>query len=181
MGPLMPKATAIWLINNTSLTFEQIADFCQIHILEIQGMADGEVAVGIVEEDPIMNGQLTRDEIGRCEQDTTARLKPNNGAESHLKKGKKKVKYTPIARRQDKPNAILWFLKNHPYVKDAQIIKIVGTTRSTIAAIRNREHWNMSNIRPKDPVLLGLCSQSVINQVINAAMEASEKEGNKSK
>jgi hypothetical protein len=176
MVPLMPKATAIWLINNTALTFEQIADFCQIHILEIQGIADGEVAVGIVEEDPIMNGQLTQNEVSRCEKDPAARLKLYNNLSAHLNKIKKNVKYTPIARRQDKPNAILWFLKSHPYVKDAQIIKIVGTTRSTIEAIRSREHWNMANIRPKDPVLLGLCSQATLNTIINSAQEEAEKE-----
>lgn len=179
MVPLMPKATAIWLINNTSLSFEQIADFCQIHILEIQGIADGEVAVGIVEEDPIMNGQLTQEEIARCEKDPSARLKLSNSIDAHLNKIKKNVKYTPIARRQDKPSAILWFLKNHPYVKDAQIIKIIGTTRSTIDAIRNKEHWNMANIRPKDPVLLGLCSQATLNMIINAAEEEAEKEAKK--
>lgn len=179
MGPLMPRATAVWLINNTILTFDQIAEFCDIHILEIQGIADGEVAVGIIEEDPIMNGQLTREEIERCEKDPSAKLKLSNNIDAHLTRSKKKVKYTPIARRQDKPSAILWFLKNHPYVKDSQIIKIVGTTRSTIDAIKNREHWNMSNIRPKDPVLLGLCSQASLNKIINEAQEAAEKEANK--
>ncbi len=179
MGPLMPKATAIWLINNTSLTFKQIADFCQIHPLEVQGIADEEVAVGLIEEDPIRNGQLTLVEIKRCEADPQGKLQLNDAIAKHIKTVSKKGNYTPVARRQDKPSAILWFLKNHPDIKDSQIIALIGTTKSTINTIKNKEHWNIANIRPKDPVLLGLCSQSALTTLLQSIKTEEEIQANK--
>jgi hypothetical protein len=159
-GPLMPKATAVWLVENTSLSFEQIADFCKLHPLEVKGIADGEVAAGIKGMDPVANGQLTREEIERAQNDSNYRLKV---AESKVKlpevRTKKGPRYTPVSRRQDRPNAILWLLRNHPELKDAQIMRLVGTTKSTIQQIRDRTHWNSSTLTPMDPVTLGLCSQ----------------------
>ncbi|WP_069879387.1 DUF1013 domain-containing protein [Bosea sp. BIWAKO-01] len=158
--PLMPKATAVWLVENTSLTFEQIAEFCKLHPLEVRGIADGEVAAGIKGLDPITSGQLTREELERAAKN------PNH----HLRLAERKVKvpeikrakgprYTPVSKRQDRPNAILWLLRNHPELKDAQIIRLVGTTKSTIAQIRDRTHWNAQTLTPVDPVSLGLSSQ----------------------
>jgi hypothetical protein len=166
--PLLPKATAIWLIENTALTFRQIADFCGIHEFEIKGMADGEVAQSIKGLDPIANGQLTLEEIERCSQDTSSNLRINVSAVYDLMKSTKKQrsKYTPIARRQDKPDAIYWLLRNYPDIQDNQIIKLIGTTKSTIEAIRDRTHWNMKSIHPRDPVLLGICSQVELNKVL---------------
>jgi uncharacterized protein len=163
--PLMPKATAVWLIENTALTFNQIADFCGMHELEVKGIADGEVAQGIMGQDPIMTGQLTRDEITKCENDKTAKLRMSHSVADGLI-SKKKAKYTPMARRQDKPDAIYWFVKNCPEVEDKKIIKLIGTTKTTIDAIRDRSHWNMQNIRPRDPVLLGLCTQTELDRVV---------------
>ncbi|MBN9448294.1 MAG: DUF1013 domain-containing protein [Bosea sp.] len=159
-SPLMPKATAVWLVENTSLTFEQIAEFCKLHPLEVRGIADGEVAAGIKGLDPITSGQLTREELERAAKN------PNH----HLRLAERKVKvpeikrakgprYTPVSKRQDRPNAILWLLRNHPELKDAQIIRLVGTTKSTIAQIRDRTHWNTQTLTPVDPVSLGLSSQ----------------------
>lgn len=166
-APLMPKATAVWLIENTSLTFKQIADFCHMHELEIKGIADGEVAQGIIGVSPIVNGQVTLEEIERCQKDKSAYLKlVKNDSLLNKNKVKSKAKYTPIARRQDKPDAIFWLLKQCPHASDAQISKLIGTTKSTIAAIRNKEHWNMQDIRQRDPVLLGLCSQSELNKFL---------------
>jgi len=156
----MPKATAVWLVENTALTFDQIADFCKLHPLEVKGIADGEVAAGIKGQDPMTSNQLTREEIGRAERDPNYRLKL---AEPKVKiaiaKVKKGPRYTPVSRRQDRPNAILWLVKNHPELKDAQIMRLVGTTKSTIASIRERTHWNAQQLSPLDPVMLGLCSQ----------------------
>jgi uncharacterized protein len=159
--PLMPKATAVWLVDNTSLSFDQIADFCKLHPLEVKGIADGEVAAGIKGFDPVSNGQLTREEIERAEQDPSHRLKV---AESKvklppIKTTKKGPRYTPVSRRQDRPNAILWLLRNHPELKDAQIMRLVGTTKTTIQQIRDRTHWNSGSLQPMDPVTLGLTSQ----------------------
>jgi hypothetical protein len=165
----MPKATAVWLVENTSLTFEQIARFCELHPLEVQGIADGEVANGMQGMDPVANGQLTQEEIERCQNNPKARLMP---AKTDLPKPVERTKgpkYTPIAKRQDKPDGIAWILRNHPEVRDSQICKLIGTTKTTIQAIRERTHWNTQNIRPRDPVLLGLCSQSELNSVIAAA------------
>lgn len=166
--PLMPKATAVWLIDNTSLTFKQIARFCGLHELEVEGIADGDVASGIMGSDPIVAGQLTKEEIARCEKDESASLEINKSvADSMLVK--KKAKYTPMARRQDKPDAIYWFVRNYPDIEDKKIIKLIGTTKNTIAAIRDKSHWNMQNIRPRDPVLLGLCTQTELDKLVNSA------------
>ena len=160
-GPLMPKATAVWLVENTSLSFDQIADFCKLHPLEVRGIADGEVAAGIKGFDPVSNGQLTREEIEKAQGDPNYRLKM---AESkvklpQVKPTRKGPRYTPVSRRQDRPNAILWLLRNHPELKDAQIMRLVGTTKSTIQQVRERTHWNSASLQPMDPVTLGLCSQ----------------------
>ena len=173
--PLMPKATGVWLVENTSLTFEQIAEFCGLHLLEVQGIADGEVAVGIQGLDPIANSQLTKDEIGRCQADPSARLRL---IELDLPKPAKRTKgprYTPVAKRQDKPDGIAWLLRHHPELKDAQVAKLIGTTKTTILAVRERTHWNSPNIRPRDPVLLGLCSQSELNLLVERALQALER------
>ena len=162
--PLMPKATAVWLVENTTLAFEQIAAFCGMHSLEVQAIADGEVAVGIVGLDPVANGQLTREEIdkGVAEPDHKLKLStskvslPETNRPGIKKKG---PRYTPVSRRQDRPNAILWLVRNHPELKDSQIMRLVGTTKSTIAGIRDRTHWNAASLTPLDPVTLGLCSQ----------------------
>ena len=165
-APILPKATAIWLVENTTLTFKQIADFCAIHELEVQGIADGDVAQGIQGLDPIAGGQLTKEEIERCSRDDNTRLILSDSIVHHLTKKKTQVKYTPIARRQDKPDAIYWIIKNCPEMQDSQIVKIIGTTKSTIEAIRERSHWNMKNIRPRDPVLLGICTQIELDKLI---------------
>lgn len=160
-GPLMPKATAVWLVENTSLSFEQIADFCKLHPLEVKGIADGEVAAGIKGLDPVTTGQLTREEIEKAQENPGHRLKL---AESRVKlpeqkRVKKGPRYTPVSRRHDRPNAILWLVRNHPELKDAQIMRLVGTTKTTIQQVRDRTHWNSASLSPMDPVTLGLCSQ----------------------
>ena len=168
--PLMQKATAVWLVDNTQLTFKQIAIFCGLHELEVKGIGDGEVAVGIMGVDPIITGQLEKDELERCSNDPQAQLKLKlSAAYEAVTKGKKRANYTPIARRQDKPDAIYWLLKNFPDIKDSTIIKLIGTTKSTIDAISDRSHWNMSNIRQRDPVLLGICSQVDLDRTIEKA------------
>jgi uncharacterized protein len=157
--PLMPKATAVWLVENTSLSFEQIADFCKLHPLEVKAIADGESALTIKGLDPVLTGQLTREEIDTAEADHDQRLHmatPKVRVPTAKRKG---PRYTPVSRRQDRPNAILWLLRNHPELKEAQIMRLVGTTKPTIEAIRNRTHWNANNLQPMDPVSLGLCSQ----------------------
>ena len=176
---LMPKATAVWLIENTALTFEQIAAFCNLHPLEVQGIADGEVAVGIVGLDPTTNGQLTADEIKRCEADPSARLKMAKQDIPMPATRTKGPRYTPISKRQDKPDAVAWLLRHHPELSEAQISKLIGTTKQTIAAVRDRTHWNSPNLRPRDPVLLGLCTQSDLNSVVMKARKAIEKAGGK--
>ena len=160
-GPLMPKATAVWLVENTSLAFEQIADFCKLHPLEVKGIADGEVAAGIKGLDPITTGQLTREEIEKAQKSPNHRLKiaVSKVKLPEVKRTTKGPRYTPLSRRQDRPNAILWLLRNHAELKDAQIIRLVGTTKSTIQQIRERTHWNSGSLQPLDPVTLGLCSQ----------------------
>src|SRR3954468_17917860 len=157
--PLMPKATAVWLVENTSLSFEQIADFCKLHPLEVKAIADGEAAQMIKGLDPVLTSQLSREDIARAEADPKVRLRmaePKVRAPIAKHKG---PRYTPVSRRQDRPNAILWLLRNHPELKDAQIMRLVGTTKSTIAGIRDRTHWNATQLQPLDPVTLGLCSQ----------------------
>jgi hypothetical protein len=158
--PLMPKATAVWLVDNTSLTFEQIAEFCGLHVLEVKGIADGDVAHGIKGMDPISSGQLTREEIAVAEEDTDHRLRLAEAkVEVPVVKTKRGPRYTPVSRRQDRPNAILWLLKNHSELKDSQIMRLVGTTKPTIISIKERSHWNSPNLVAQDPVTLGLCSQ----------------------
>jgi uncharacterized protein len=159
-APLMPKATAVWLVENTALTFDQIADFCKLHPLEVKGIADGEVAAGIRGQDPITSGQLSREEIARGEANPAHQL---SLFVSKIKlpevKRRQGPRYTPLSRRQDRPNAILWLMRNHPELKDAQIMRLVGTTKTTLKAIRERTHWNSAALTPMDPVTLGLCSQ----------------------
>ena len=174
---LMPKATAVWLVDNTTLTFDQIAEFCSLHRLEVQGIADGEVAVGIQGLDPVGNSQLTREEIARCEQDPDARLQMLKLDLPEPAKRTKGPRYTPVAKRQDKPDAIAWLLRHHPELKDSQIAKLIGTTKTTIEAIRERSHWNSPNIRPRDPVLLGLCAQGELNAAVERARKQAEKLG----
>jgi hypothetical protein len=166
--PIMPKATAVWLIDNTTLTFKQISDFCGMHELEVKGIADGDVAQGIIGIDPLVTGQLSSAELARCIADPKAEMHISANIVDSLvgKKKKKSTKYTPVARRQDKPDAIYWLIKTCPDINDSQIAKLVGTTKSTIAAIRDRSHWNMKNIRPRDPVLLGICSQSDLDKLM---------------
>lgn len=172
---LMPKATAVWLIDNTGLSFEQIGAFCGLHPLEVQGIADGEVAIGIVGQDPIANGQLTAEEIKRCEEDGTGNLKMAKSDIPQPLTRTKGPRYTPVSKRQDKPDAVAWLIRHHPELSDAQISRLIGTTKQTIAAIRDRSHWNSANLRPRDPVLLGLCTQTDLNAGILKARKAAGK------
>ena len=162
---LMPKATAVWLIDNTALTFDQIAQFCNLHVLEVQAIADGDVGQGILGFDPVLNGQLTKLEIDKCCNDSSLILEKSSSSlpQSNVKKG---PKYIPLARRGDKPDAIAWIVKNHPEVKNNQISKLIGTTKETIEKIRTRSHWNISNITAKHPVLLTLCAQEDLENAI---------------
>ena len=172
--PLMPKATAVWLVENTALSFDQIADFCKLHPLEIKAIADGDAAQGIKGLDPVLTGQLSREDIEAAEADPGRRLKLADPKVRlpEAKSKKKGPRYTPVSRRQDRPNAILWLLRNHPELKDSQIMRLVGTTKSTIQAIRDRTHWNAANLTPLDPVTLGLCSQIDLDlEVQRAAKE----------
>ncbi|MDI7863062.1 DUF1013 domain-containing protein [Rhizobiaceae bacterium n13] len=156
---LMPKATAVWLVDNTALSFDQIAQFCKLHPLEVKAIADGESAQGIKGLDPISTGQLSRDEIARAEANPSHKLKLSEPKVRVPESKRKGPRYTPVSKRQDRPNAILWLVRNHPELKDAQISRLVGTTKSTIEQIRDRTHWNSTNLTPMDPVTLGLCSQ----------------------
>ena len=175
--PLMPKATAVWLVDNTSLTFEQIAEFCGLHVLEVKGIADGDVAHGIKGMDPISSGQLTREEIARAQKDVTYRLEISESkVEIPEIKRKRSPRYTPVSRRQDRPNAILWLIKKHPELKDSQVMRLVGTTKPTIEAIRERTHWNASNLQPVDPVTLGLCTQVDLDKEVKRAARRVERE-----
>lgn len=174
--PLMPKATAVWLIDRTSLTFGQIAEFCGMHPLEVQAIADGEVAQGIVGYDPVANHQLTAEEIRRCEADQAAHLRltsPVNPPPKRLRG----ARYTPVAKRQDRPDAIAFLLRNYPQLSEAQVIKLLGTTKETIQKVRDRSHWNSQNIKPRDPVTLGLCSQTDLNAAVAAANERLTRDG----
>jgi hypothetical protein len=172
----MPKATAVWLIDKTALTFTQIADFCGMHPLEVQAIADGEVAQGIVGYDPVANFQVTAAEIAKCEKDESLRLHLLPSANPPPKKGRG-ARYTPVAKRNDRPDAIAYLLRNYPHLTDAQVIKLLGTTKDTIQKIRERSHWNSSNIKPRDPVILGLCKQSDLNDAVAAANERLTREG----
>lgn len=172
--PLMPKATAVWLVDNTTLTFRQIADFCGMHELEVSGIADGEVAVGIKGFDPVRNNQVTAEDIKRCEADPTARLKLLHRSIAPPEK-KKGPRYTPVSKRQDRPAAIAWLVRYHPELEDSQIAKLVGSTKPTIQSIRNRTHWNAGNIQPVDPVALGLCRQVDLDAAVEKAAEKKAK------
>ena len=173
---LMPKATAVWLIDNTTLSFEQVADFCGLHKLEVKGIADGDVAENMRGVDPISGGELTRDEIRKGEENPDYRLKKAESKIAHIPQPKRKgARYTPVARRQDKPDAIAWFIRNHPEVSDAQISKLIGTTKATITNVRDKSHWNSQNIKPVDPVTLGLCSQIELDEVVNKAVDRRKK------
>lgn len=174
--PLMPKATAVWLIEKTALTFTQIADFCGMHPLEVQAIADGEVAQGIVGYDPVANGQVSADEIARCEKDPNLRLHVLPSAIPAPKRSKG-ARYTPVAKRNDRPDAIAFVLRNFPQLSEAQIVKLLGTTKDTIQKVRDRQHWNSANIKPRDPVILGLCTQTDLNAAVNAANERLTREG----
>ncbi len=178
--PLMPMATAVWLVDNTALTFRQIADFCDLHELEVQGIADGTVGMHIVGQDPTANGQLTWDEISRCQDDASGSLKLSVDAVKALPRTKG-PRYTPVSKRQDKPDAIAWLVRNHPELSDLQIGRLVGTTKPTIKAIRERSHWNIQHIRPQDPVGLGLCKQIELDEAVGLAAarraKLAEKEG----
>ena len=177
MTVLMPKATAVWLIENTSLSFVQIADFCGLHHLEVQGIANEDVAKGIRGVDPIAGGFLSREEIAKGEKDETYRLKPLEQKRVDVPVVKKRgARYTPIARRQDRPDAIQWFLKNHPEVPDSKVVKLIGTTKATIDQVRNRTHWNSANIKPVDPVTLGLILQLDLDALVKKAAEKKAKD-----
>jgi hypothetical protein len=168
-SPLMPKATAVWLVENTSLTFDQIADFCGLHPLEVQAIADGEVATQMLGLDPVANGQTTAAEIERCQADPDARLKLLETAIPPQYQRHKGPRYTPIAKRQDKPDAVLYLLRNHPELSDAQICKLVGTTKPTINAVRDRTHWNSPNLKARHPVGLELCTLEELDQAVTKA------------
>ena len=169
LTPLMPKATAVWLIDNTALTFDQIAAFCRLHPLEVTAIADGDAAQGIKGIDPILTGQLDREEIEKAEKDPALRLKLKGARVQVPETRRRAPRYTPVSKRQDRPNAIMWLVRNHPELKDAQIIRLVGTTKPTIQAIRDRTHWNSVNLTPLDPVTLGLCTQLELDLEVSKA------------
>ena len=174
---LYPKATAVWLVEHTSLTFDQIAAFCGMHPLEVNGIADGEVARDIRGADPLVNGQLTREELDRAAADPAYRMVAQKSRHAELLKPMKKApRYTPVSRRQDRPDAIAWFLKNHPEVTDAQISKTLGTTKATIDQVRDRSHWNSSQIKPVDPVTLGLIGQLELDDLVKRASDKKAKD-----
>ncbi|CCQ74359.1 DUF1013 domain-containing protein [Magnetospira sp. QH-2] len=170
--PLMPKATAVWLVDNTALSFDQIAEFCGLHELEIQAIADGDVAGGMQGLDPVANGQLLMDEIRRCEADTSAKLELIKKDLPEAKKRSKGARYTPVSKRGDRPDAIAWLLKYHPELTDAQISKLIGTTKPTINAVREKSHWNTPNIKARNPVHLGLCTLPELEKVVQIARAA---------
>ena len=175
-GPFMPKATAVWLVENTKISFKQIADFCELHELEVKGIADGDVAKGIKAYNPILAGQLTREEIELCSKDTDRSLILNKKA-LDIKSENKVNRYIPLSKRQDRPEAVLWLTKNYPQLSDGQIVKLVGSTKNTVSAIRNKNYWNSSNLSPKDPVVFNFCSQAdILNAVDKANRKAARKE-----
>jgi len=180
--PMMPKATALWLIENTGLSFDQIAEFCGIHALEVQALADGDVMGGMAPLDPVLSGQVTAEEIKRCEADPEARLRYVRTEMPQPQARAKGARYTPISKRQDKPDGIAWLVKNHPELTDAQICKLLGTTKNTISAVRDRTHWNSQNIRPRDPVDIGLCTYLDLNKLVESARaRAAAKKGDEAK
>jgi hypothetical protein len=174
--PFMPKATAVWLVENTTLTFKQIANFCNLHELEVKGIADGDVAKGIKAYNPILAGQLSRDEIDTCSKDTSKNLTLVKRTEDVQVKERKKPKYTPLSKRQDRPDAILWLIKNFPELTDGQMSKLVGSTKGTVSLIRKRKYWNFSSLRARDPVILGLCAQEVFEKAAEKAKRRVERE-----
>ena len=175
-SPFMPKATAVWLVENTTLTFKQIANFCHLHELEIKGIADGDVAKGIKAYNPILSGQLTRDEIDVCSKEPERLLVLNQKTEDVQVKERKKPKYTPLSKRQDRPDAILWLCKNVSELTDGQISKLVGSTTGTVSLIRKRSYWNFSSLKPRDPVILALCSQDAFQKALEKAKRRVERE-----
>jgi hypothetical protein len=178
-APLMPKATAVWLVENTTLSFEQIGDFCGLHKLEVQAIADGEVAQGIIGLDPVLNGQLMPEEIKRCEQDPRARLKMIKSDLPQPVMRTKGPRYTPVSKRADKPDAIAYLVKTHPELLDAQVARLLGTTKETIAKVRDRTHWNSANIKPRNPVLAGLTKQSDLDAALRRAQRRVAREEKK--
>ncbi|GBQ34155.1 DUF1013 domain-containing protein [Gluconacetobacter azotocaptans] len=174
--PLMPKATAVWLIEKTALTFTQIAEFCGMHPLEVQAIADGEVAQGIVGYDPVANHQIRQEDIARCEANPDLRLKILTTS-NPIHRRSKGARYTPVAKRNDRPDAIAFILRNFPQLSEQQVVKLLGTTKDTIAKVRDRQHWNSANIKPRDPVILGLCSQTDLNAMVQAANDRLAREG----
>ena len=175
-APFMPKATAVWLVENTTLTFKQIAEFCNLHELEIKGIADGDVAKGIKAYNPILAGQLTREEVDLCSKDQNRDLKLVERTEEVQVKERKKPKYTPLSKRQDRPDAALWLLKNYPELTDGQVSKIVGSTKGTVSLIRKRSYWNFSSLKPRDPVILALCTQETFQKALDKAKRRVERE-----
>ena len=174
--PFMPKATAVWLVENTTLTFQQIANFCKLHELEVKGIADGDVAKGIKAYNPILAGQLSREEVDICSKDPNKNLSIMKKNEDVQIKERKRPKYTPLSKRQDRPDAILWLCKNAPELNDTQISKIVGSTKGTVSLIRKRSYWNFSNLKPRDPVILALCSQETFEKSLEKAKRRIERE-----
>ncbi len=175
--PIMAKATAVWLVDNTTLTFKQISDFCGLHELEVNGIADGEVAQGIKGFDPVANNQLTREEIKKGEDKPIHKLELMYYAAAEGEQKRRGPRYTPLSKRQDRPAAILWLVKFHPELTNGQVSKLVGTTKPTIMALRERTHWNIANIQPIDPVALGLCKQLELDAAVQKAAKKKEKEG----
>lgn len=166
---LMPKATAVWLVDNTALSFEQIADFTGLHHLEVKGIADGDVAAGVRGADPVASGQLDREELTKAEKDPAYRMSASKPKYAEFQERKKGPRYTPLSRRQNRPDAIAWLVRNHPELTDPQISKLIGTTKTTIEAVRERTHWNSPNIKPTDPVTLGLCTQIDLDAQVSKA------------
>ena len=175
-SPLMPMATAVWLVENTTLTFKQIAQFCNLHEVEIQGIADGEVAKGIKAYNPIISGQLTKEEIELSSKDESRPLKISSSDIEISNTNKKVKKYVPLSKRQDKPDSVLWLIKQHPQLKDSQIAKLVGVTKNSVTAIRNKNYWNYNNLNPKDPVAMGMFSQKDLLNSIEKAERRIKKE-----
>ena len=174
--PFMPKATAVWLVENTTLTFRQIANFCNLHELEVKGIADGDVAKGIKAYNPILAGQLSREEIETCSKNPDKALNLSKRSEDVQVKERKKPKYTPLSKRQDRPDAILWLCKNAPELTDGQISKLVGSTKGTVSLIRKRSYWNFSSLKARDPVILALCTQEVYQKALDKAKRRVERE-----
>ena len=178
-GPLMPKATAVWLVENTTISFKQIADFCNLHELEVKGIADGDVAKGIKAYNPILAGQLTREEIEASSNNSSRPLQLRQKNLDIDSTKQRKTKYIPLSKRQDRPNAILWLIKNYPQLSDGQVGKLIGSTIGTISLIRNRSYWNFSNLAPKDPVASDLCSQLDLQKAVDKANRKVEREKKK--